>query len=150
MEISSMMGDLYFMFFPKTSPFTSLLVQNVHDSYCGQDAVYGMSRLIKEQIFIPQVRGALTSLNRTCPKTCLERAITGQDRFKIHYPNGLGGTLQISATKDVLGRNNCVMTDLLGPFQVKCGSKRCLRKVYMIRHMSRFGRSWQWFSSTGK
>ena len=74
----------------------------------------------------------LTGFNRSCPQSCQQRALTLDDRFKMYTPQGLGGTLQLGAIKDIPARTNSVVIDMMGSFWIKCNTKTCSSKVWLL------------------
>ena len=74
----------------------------------------------------------LTGFNRPCPPSCQQRALTLDDMFKMYSPEGLGGTLQLGSIKDVPSRTNSVIVDMMGAYWIKCNTKTCSSKVWLL------------------
>ena len=112
--------------------FATNLLEQFHDMYCGKDTIYPISKLFSQQLYHPRMKMLLTSLNKTCPSSCLSRALTLDKRYKMFSPSGLGGSLQLTLTKNLPQRSSSIVLDMVGPYKVKCQSKKCLSKIFLL------------------
>ena len=48
--------------------------------------------MFSEQLFHPHMKIKFTAYNKKCPNSCLQRALTSDERYKMFAPGGLGGS----------------------------------------------------------
>ena len=78
------------------------------------------------------MKSRFTDYNKNCPQSCINRALTLEERYKMFSPQGLGGTFQFNLTRDAPNRSSCVVIDLMGPYKVKCHQGPCTNKVWLL------------------
>ena len=74
----------------------------------------------------------LTAFNKKCPNSCLQRAVTLDERYKMFSPGGLGGSFQFSVVKDIPLRTSSIIVDMTGPFMILCDTRTCTTKVWVL------------------
>ena len=74
----------------------------------------------------------LTNYNKFCPKSCIQRALNLDDRYKMYAPGALGGSFQFSVTNEIPLRTSCVIIDMAGPYEILCDTKTCEKKVWVL------------------
>ena len=112
--------------------FSLQILEKMHDLYCGKDTIYPIGKIISQQLYHPQMKIKFTVFNKHCPQSCINRALTLEERYKIFAPQGLGGSVQFSLTRDIQNRSNSVIVDLMGPYKVKCHTQTCTSKVWIL------------------
>ena len=90
----------------------------MHDLYGSQEISYPVNKLISQQLYHPSIKVKLTAFNRSCPQSCQQRELTLDTRFKMHSPEGLGGSLHLRLIKDIPSRTNSVVVDMMGAYWV--------------------------------
>ena len=65
------------------SQFSTQILEKFHDLYCGRDFAYPINKMISEQLFHPHMRIKLTAFNKQCPSSCIQRALTLDERYKM-------------------------------------------------------------------
>ena len=88
--------------------------------------------MFSEQLFHTQMKIKLTAFNKKCPNSCLKRALTLDERYKMFSPGGLGGTFQFSVVKDIPLRTSSIIVDMTGPFMTLCDTRTCTTKVWIL------------------
>ena len=78
------------------------------------------------------MRVKLTAFNKQCPNSCIKRALTIYERYKMYAPGGLGGSFQFSMIKDIPLRTSSILVDMTGPFEVLCDTRSCTAKVWIL------------------
>ena len=74
----------------------------------------------------------LTAFNKQCPNSCIQRALTLDEKYKMYAPGGLGGTFQFSMVKDLPLRTSSILVDMTGAFEVFCDTKTCVKKLWIL------------------
>ena len=67
--------------------------------------------MLAQQLYHPQMKIKFTALNKSCPQSCINRALTLEERYKMFTPQGLGGTFQFNLTRDIPNRSSCVIVN---------------------------------------
>ena len=108
------------MLFPLHSKntFCTQILEKFHDVYCGRDVSYPINKMFAEQLFHPHMKIKLTAFNKQCPNSCIQHALTLDEKFKMYAPGGLGGTFQFSMVKDLPLRTFLILVDMTGAFEV--------------------------------
>ena len=114
------------------SEIANQILEKFHDLYCGRDINYPINKILKEQLFFPNMKMKLTNYNKYCPKSCTQRALSQDDRYKIYAPGALGGTFQFSLTNELPLRTSCVLVDMAGPYEILCETRNCKKKVWVL------------------
>ena len=57
--------------------------------------------MFSEQLFHPHMKIEFTAYNKKCPNSCLQRALTLNEKYKMFAPGGLGGSFQFSVVNDI-------------------------------------------------
>ena len=74
----------------------------------------------------------LTNYNKFCPKSCIQRALSLDDRYKMYAPGALGGSFQFSVTNEIPLRTSCIIIYMAGPYEILCDTKTCEKKVWVL------------------
>ena len=74
----------------------------------------------------------LTNFNKYCSKSCTQRALNQDDRYKIYAPGAFCGTFQFSLTNKLPLRTYCVLVDMAGPYEILCETRNCKKKVWVL------------------
>ena len=74
----------------------------------------------------------LTNFDKFCPRSCIQRALSQDDRYKIYAPGALGGSFQFSITNELPLRTSCVIVDMAGPYEILCETRSCKKKVWVL------------------
>ena len=114
------------------SEIANQILEKFHDLYCGRDINYPINKILKEQLFFPNMKMKLTNFNKYCPKSCTQRALSQDNRYKIYTPGALGGTFQFSLTNELPLRTSCVLVDMAGPYEILCETRNCKKKVWVL------------------
>ena len=88
--------------------------------------------MFSEQLFHPRMRIKFTAFNKKCPNSCLQRAVTLEEIYKMFSPGGLGGYFQFSVVKDIPLRTSSIIVDMTGPFEILCDTRICTTKVWIL------------------
>ena len=112
--------------------FSTQILEKFHDVYCGRDVVYPVNKMVSEQLFHPDMRIKLTTFYKQYPNSCIKRALTLDERYKMYAPGCLGGSFQFSMIKDIPLRTLFILVDMTGPFEVLCDTRSCITKVWVL------------------
>ena len=63
------------------------------------------------------MRIKLTAFNKKCPNSCIKRALTLDERYKMYALGGLGGSFQFSMMKDIPLRTSSILVDMTEPLK---------------------------------
>ena len=88
--------------------------------------------MLSEQLFHPHMRIKFTAYNKKCPNSCLQRAVTLDERYKMYSPGGLGGSFQFSVVRDIPLRTSSIIVYMTGPFETLCDTRTCTTKVWIL------------------
>ena len=70
--------------------FSLQILESLHDPYYRRDVIYPINKTFSEQLFHPHMKIKFTAYNKKCPNSCLQRAVTLDERYKMYSPGGLG------------------------------------------------------------
>ena len=112
--------------------FCTQILEKFHDVYCGKDVSYPINKMLAEQLYHPHMKVKLTAFNKQCPNSCIQRALTLDDKFKMYAPGGLGGSFQFSLVKEIPLRTSSILVDMTGAYEVFCDTKTCVTKVWIL------------------
>ena len=89
------------------------ILEKFYDLYCGRDVIYPINKMFSEQLFHPHMKIKLTAFNKKCPNSCLKRALTLDEIYKMFAPGGLGSSFQFSVVKDIPLRTSSILDQTL-------------------------------------
>ena len=81
--------------------FSTKVLEEFHQMYCSRDTTYPISKMLKEQLFHKHMKAKLSKFNQTCPQSCIYRALSMEERYRIYNPMGLGGSINFKVTQDI-------------------------------------------------
>ena len=85
----------------RKSELSNQILEKFHELYCGRDITYPVNKILSEQLFFSNMKLKVTNYNKFRPKSCIQRALSLDDRYKMYAPGALGGSFQFSITNGI-------------------------------------------------